>query len=340
MEAYQYFSINTETYNGLDMPIIEVRYFPDWSLVPEGNVLEDIKKEFTEITSKYSNISFTLCNLFPIKDLSNFSIYQIICEYQYEGRLDLLPNNLKVLDINSWYFNERLDNLPDGLESLIIRSNHFNQPLDNLPGSLKDLTINMNSFHHGLDNLPSNLKILYLDLCLYNTGSNYEKQLDNLPNDLEELTIRVNNNRCKYTDIYRFPKNLKCLTIIYNDVIDQKINFTSETNKMESLQKLHLMQNINYIGWDLDNLPNNITYLSLDGFIAYQGDIYLPDKLETLVIRNDYQKEFKNIPANLQKVIINGNYQSTGLVEDLAYVKQLRAFNPEIEIIEDCRSIY
>ena len=149
-----------------------IRYFHGvtWVIVNKTKLDDEIMEQI----KKYKSLLF-ICSsnniqlLYDVMDMLPVELEYLYLEVNEEMifkekdpvniSFDMLPMNLKNLQINIPNFNQSLDNLPLLLKTLIITSNYFDKSLNNLPLGLERLEIN-SYFVNPLENIPLTLKFL------------------------------------------------------------------------------------------------------------------------------------------------------------------------------------
>lgn len=280
------------------------------------NTLINVDIEFTELTNifklpnniKYLKLDYVILHSnIKLSNISKLNIYGeiyiinyvsktlqhfVLCDNDFNEKINNLNHNLKKLDLYCELFNQKCNNLPNSLTYLKLKSNNFNHNLIKLPEKLSlelelKHTIETNSYHiifsdnrnykFNYINMSESVKILEFKfschkfitplplklekLILYE----YQTKLTNLPNTLKELHIR------HYDFIFDFlPKGLEKL-ILYR------------YNKK------------------LDNLPNSLKELQVENY-NFSFD-FLPEGIEILRIPN-YQKQLNDLPSSVKEIWI------------------------------------
>ena len=248
-----------------------------------------------------SSVNTKICNL--INNLpKNIIQYLFIDESCFNGSLDMLPDSLIRLRINSENFkyqikifpkelkeielekyNYNINNFPDTLEILKLHS--YSLKITKFPKKLKSLELER--YKYELNKLPKSLEILKLNHYKYN-------ELNNLPSKLRVLHICSNNN----IPLDNLPPNLKELYICceYNNALD---------NLPQGLEVLNLPYDYNF---KLVNLPNTLKILYISSYDLNLD--CLPDSIEELYFKFQISDEIdiNKIPMNLKLFCLNASY--------------------------------
>lgn len=192
-------------------------------------------------------------------------------------------------------FNYPIDRIPECVEIIEFRGFYqglFNYNLNNLPQSIKKIYMFSAYYQNGYSNLPENLEELYIE-----NSNNTIINLNNLPANLKLLNINSPLHESFTFD--HLPVNLKHLHIGYScGLLQARLD-----NLPESLETLEINADFNF---QIDNLPNNLKYLSIEN-ISFNQSIYnLPKELQYLVISSkEFNQPIGNLPLNLIEVAIN-----------------------------------
>ena len=163
----------------------------------DDEIMEQIQKYKSLLISVRAdniNLLYDLMNKLPV-ELEN--LYLEVNEERGKKikdnlsiSMDMLPLNMKYLQIDISNFNESLDNLPSSLKTLIIGSNNFNKTLNNLPPMLERLEIN-SGYTIPIENIPLTLKFLNI--------SPYYPYLKDIKNKIPKIIF--NNGEPRYNNI-------------------------------------------------------------------------------------------------------------------------------------------
>lgn len=181
----------------------------DLGLLPESLISLTLKGRFNK------EISYLPLNLNVLQIAGSFN--KIIPELpisllelditrhaiSFNSPLPPLPNNLKVLKLESPFFEYPISMLPDSLKELVI-SGVYDHALPNLPVELEKLHL-LGNYSHEIKYLPNSLQELYL-------GSSYKVALPELPKSLVKLSMTLS----KYYN-YSLPYPLWFEFDIYNN---------------------------------------------------------------------------------------------------------------------------
>jgi hypothetical protein len=260
--------------------------------------LDKLPKQLKKLIIK-SEFNYFLDNL-PEK------LEELIINHPFNNSVDKLPKELKKLSILSIYFNHHIDNLPDQLNFLQLSSDSFDFPINNLPAKLTKLILNIKKIHP-IINLPENLlecslnflgcykenhiKIYNYDMVFRDNFYSLEKIIK-LPNKLTHLSL------CGRKFTYQFqylPSSLQHLTLNYGTFPDEFLNIQHLTN----LTHLNLLNHS--LDYSIDNLPDNITNLSLLCFNIKPINKF-PNSLHKLKILSNFP--FYKIPYTVEKLVI------------------------------------
>jgi hypothetical protein len=164
---------------------------------PDDEIMEQIQKYKSLLISVRAdniNLLYDLMNKLPV-ELEN--LYLEVNEEWGKNikdnlsiSMDMLPLNLKYLQIDISTFDESLDNLPSSLKTLIIGSNNFNKTLNNLPSTLERLEIN-SAYTIPIENIPLTLKFLNI--------SPYYPYLKDIKKKIPKIIF--NNGNSRYNNI-------------------------------------------------------------------------------------------------------------------------------------------
>ncbi len=289
----------------------------------EDNNIEEIK-----IDSNY-NLEFP--KLPPCIQIINFSrVYELknkdldVISYEndtskFNKKLSNLPENLITLffPLKS-DFSQPVDNLPSSLLYLRLGKN-FSQPVDNLPPNLLSLELNCKNFSHPIDNLPKNLNLLYLIF-----DNDFSHTLNNLPTNITKLKIYTPNA----LDYNYLPSNVKKLDISIQT--DKNYDKNLIDNLPNSIEELSIDGN-----FSLDNLPNSIKSLSLSSKYKQHFN-FLPNSIEVLYLGYLCDFNLENLPISIKKICICicNKFSLTG-IENLINLKELYISSTHERFITD-----
>lgn len=155
-----------------------------------SNLPHKLNKLIIDGNGNYDDLYFNT-ELF-ITQIKNKSKNEYFNQY-----IDLLPESLTYLDINSPDFDNKVDDLPSGLLFFSLYSFVFNNKVNCLPGNLKTLKLVCPPFNQELNKLPNSLT--YLQLYL-----NYNNKICNIPDSLLNIMYV---KAFKYNDIGYYVKN-------------------------------------------------------------------------------------------------------------------------------------
>lgn len=178
--------------------------------------------DINKIKQKSTNIYFNqLVDLLP-----ESLIYLEINSPDFDKKLDDLPH-LKYLSIYSFVFNNRVNCLPGSLETLKLVCPAFNQELNHLPISLKYLQIYLN-YNNKIYNIPNSLlNIIYVKAYKYNDIPYFVKNT---------IKLNVDNNKLKVYTIYVFENDIYASADLtaYYEFINKPISYILQNNKYET----------------------------------------------------------------------------------------------------------
>ena len=151
-------------------PIISYFHGVTWVVVNDKSLDDEIIEQVKKYKSLLFSVSIDNINLlYDVMNKLPAELENLYLEVNEEWgnkikdnlsiSMDMLPLNMKYLQIDISNFNESLDNLPSSLKTLIIGSSKFNKPLNNLPLELERLEIN-SAFTIPIENIPLTLKFL------------------------------------------------------------------------------------------------------------------------------------------------------------------------------------
>jgi len=247
-----------------------------------------------EINTKISSI---LQNL-P-QDIITY-LYIDVCDFNTS--IDMLPDSIEKIHINSTNFREKINKFPSKLKDLELK--YYVHDINNFPKTLE--TLKLHNYNLKISKFPNKLKLLELYDYRYELNKlpktletlilhkyRYDK-LDNLSTNLKVLHLCCKNN----ISLDNLPHNLKELYICceYNKPLD---------NLPQELEILHLPYDYNF---KLDNLPNTLKKLYLSSYDLNLDN--LPDSLEELYFKFQTSDEINinKIPKNLKVFYINASY--------------------------------
>lgn len=224
---------------------------------------------------KLSNISKLNIygEIYIINYVSKTLQYFVLCDNNFNEKINNLNHNMKELDLYSESFNQKCNNLPNSLTYLKLKSNNFNHNLNKLPNKLTlelklKHTIETNGYHiifsdsrnykFNYINMTESVKILEFKfschkfitplpiklekLILYK----YRTELTNLPNTLKELQVENYNFSFDFLpegiEILRIPNYQKQL----NDLPSSVKEIWIYNHDKQNINKIY-HHKINYI---------------------------------------------------------------------------------------------
>lgn len=239
-----------------------------------------------EILSNYDptntfELDISNCDIEGVLDLSEFTeLTRLICSNNKITQLTNLSSTINYLDC-SYNLIRKLNKsiIPKRIKILIYKSNpleefYYNPKINKyLPSKLTHLETH--SECEIIENLPNS--ITWLKFHTYN-----RQIIKNLPNNLTHLILG-----CNYFKTLRpnlLPNTLTHLTLeFYNNNTYNEIDF------------------------NLDNLPNSLTFLKLDGDINISID-NLPNNLVHLELSNKYNIPIDNLPSSLKYLVLGDKF--------------------------------
>lgn len=220
IEQFNYCGVSIKNSNIIDLNKLPLCV----KTIDSNNFIQEIPKHIIEIHTVYSYDN--LLNNLPDTLKKIIITFNTIIN---QNLLDNLPYNLESLIIKG-YYNGNLDYLPSNLKILKINLYNFNQALDNLPNTLEELYIEGNQIYsHNLLNLPDTLKILSCNI--YKIGKIDSIKLK-CPTNLEYLSFS------NVIDIDLFPYTLE--TVIMWSIYDEKIMNTILSKIPKTIKKISL----------------------------------------------------------------------------------------------------
>ena len=238
----------------------------------------------------------------------------LVIDYNYNVKLDNLPNNVKLINISTLnYYKYPLNNLPSNLEHLIFKTG-YHELLDYLPITLKTLIITgyCNMLLH---NLPPSLKKL-------SVGGRYNQPFINLPEGLESLTL----SEFYQVELQNLPPKLKEL-YIGSDYYLPLVNLP------DSIETLTISGSLEYI----DKFPISLKTLNIGYGAKFYGT--LTDSVEEISISSFSKNVLYNLleehmPSNLKRILFN----PTQLYDFQS--EKYKIFDSEYSIFDDIRQKY
>lgn len=240
------------------------------------------------------------------------SLISLRYQSEYPLNFELLPLNLKKLDLTNSNINYKIKNFPVNLEHLILPKN-YNESLSDIPIKLKYIKFGQN-FNKSIDNLiqinhESSLQIIDL------SSSDFDYPINNLPVNLKVLILGN-----KFNQVLDYlPEGILLLST--------GNSFIHPLDKLpEGLEVLIIGNNFNNT---LNNLPSSLQELVLNSYVFNESVYNLPTNIKKFYIhsKSTIKNQLKNINCLIEYLPV------TKVLKN--YVYNLSKLDINIELIED-----
>ena len=221
--------------------------------------------------------------------LSNTQLTHLTFGYHFNQEVTILPQQLTHLTFGS-LFNQEVANLPPLLTHLTF-GYYFNQQVENLPPLLTHLTFGDNfnqevtRFHHQLTQLTH----LTFGRC-------FNQEVNLLPPLLIYLTFGYKFNK---SNIY-LPLGIKYL----------KLNCNNPHIIAQLSSNIEVLELDYWFDLELNDLPTLLKEIIFNENSGYNKELNcLPKFVEQIQLPKKYDKQIKNLPRELKKVICSSQYK-------------------------------
>lgn len=240
----------------------------------------------------------------------------------YIGKLDLIPNSIKELNINV-HTKRELGRFPLFLEQLTTESKY--QDYVDLPHTLKFFINKDTITQRTIDSLKYGLEYIYMN---YFSGTNFV-----LPDSVQTIIFnnKISGFQCD-NPITKFPSNLKKLVLpnvykfnlngILPDGLESLIICTIKNNYELTIlpsSLKHLIFCNSDFNQQLNNLPSGLESLIFQGYHSFNQSIdNLPENIKILEIpSSSFMQKINNLPNGLEYFDIHINKNNIDIITNL-----------------------